>query len=137
MLDVNFLAVALAAATFLVGGLWYGPMAFGPRWSKEAGMCSATPAAEGERQGKHPGPVFLFAYLFSFVSAWALAWLLGPAPTLAHGASRGALVGAAFAAASFGVNYQFAARSWVMWAIDGGYHTLQLTLAGIVLALMG
>ena len=138
MFDVNFLAVACAAATFLVGGLWYGPVLFGPRWGKEAGVIAPHETPQpGQRRGKHPGQVFALAYVFTVLAVWALAWLLGAHPTIAHGARMGALVGAGFAATSFGVNYQFAARSLVMTAIDGGYHVLQLTLAGIVLGAFG
>ena len=138
MFDVNFLAVACAAATFLVGGLWYGPILFGPRWGREAGVLGPNePPQPGKRCGKHPVEVFGLAYVFTFLAAWTLAWLVGPHPTIAHGATTGAIVGAGIAATSFGVNYQFAARSLVMWAIDGGYHTLQLTLAGVVLGAFG
>jgi hypothetical protein len=38
-------------------------------------------------------------------------------------------------AASFGVNYQFAQRSFKPWLIDGGYHTVQFSLFGLVLGL--
>lgn len=138
MFDVNFLAVACAAATFLIGGVWYGPRAFGPRWGRESGVQAPSEAPrEGARHAKHPGQVFALAYAFAFAAAWTLAWLIGPHPTVAHGATMGAIVGAGFAATSFGVNYQFAARSLVMWAIDGGYHTLQLASAGAVLGAFG
>lgn len=138
MFDVNFIAVACAAATFMVGGLWYGPPLFGPRWGREAGVLAPdAPPEPGKRCGKHPGQVFALAYLFTFLAVWTLAYVVGPHPTIALGASRGALLGAGIAATSFGVNYQFAARSFAMWAIDGGYHVLQLTLAGVVLGLFG
>ncbi len=47
----------------------------------------------------------------------------------------GLLVGAAFVAASFGINYQFADRKMTMWLIDGGYHTAQFVLFGLILGL--
>jgi hypothetical protein len=47
----------------------------------------------------------------------------------------GLLVGLCFVAASFGINYQFANRSTLMWMIDGGYHTLQFVLFGIIIGL--
>lgn len=97
---------------------------------------SKEPPREGARCGKHPGKVFAAAYVRTFLAVWALAWIVVPHPTVAHGAQTGAVVGAGIAATSFGVNYQFAARSWAMWAIDRGYHVLQLTLAGVVLGAM-
>jgi hypothetical protein len=138
MLDVNFLAVAVAAATFFFGGIWYAPGVFGRRWHAEAGVLAPKePPRPGARPGKHPREVFGFAYVFSFLGAWALAWLLGPDPTVAAGLRTGALVGLGVAATSFGVNYQFAAHSWGLWAIDGGYHAVQFTLFGLVLGLFG
>jgi hypothetical protein len=138
MFDVNFLAIACAAATFFIGGVWYGARAFGPRWGRESGVQAPDEAPrDGTRRAKHPGQVFALAYAFAFLAAWTLAWLVGPHPTVAYGATMGAIVGAGIAATSFGVNYQFAARSFVMWAIDGGYHTVQLTLAGVVLGAIG
>ena len=38
-------------------------------------------------------------------------------------------------AASFGINYQFANRSALMWLIDGGYHTVQFGIYGLILGL--
>jgi hypothetical protein len=138
MLEVNFVAVAVAGATFLFGGLWYAPFLFGRAWGREAGVLGPNEAPrEGARRGKHPAQVFGFALLFSVLGAWALAILLGPHPTVASGVRTGALVGLGVAATSFGVNYQFAARSWAMWAIDAGYHAVQFTLFGLVLGLFG
>ncbi len=36
---------------------------------------------------------------------------------------------------SFAINYSFAGRSLKLWLIDGGYHTLQFVLYGIILGL--
>ena len=47
----------------------------------------------------------------------------------------GLLAGAGMVAASFGINYQFANRSLTLWLIDGGYHTVQFLLFGLVLGL--
>jgi hypothetical protein len=37
--------------------------------------------------------------------------------------------------ASFGINYQFANRGATLWLIDGGYHTLQFLIYGLILGL--
>jgi hypothetical protein len=47
----------------------------------------------------------------------------------------GFMVGVAFVATSFAINYAFAQRSLKLWLIDGGYHTLQFTLYGLILGL--
>jgi hypothetical protein len=38
-------------------------------------------------------------------------------------------------AASFGINYLFERRSLKLFLINGGYHTLQFTIIGLLLAL--
>jgi len=47
----------------------------------------------------------------------------------------GLLAGFGIAATSFGINYQFAQRSFKLWLIDGGYHTAQFLLFGLILGL--
>jgi hypothetical protein len=49
--------------------------------------------------------------------------------------TQGLLVGAGLVAASVGINYQFANRPTVMWLIDGGYHTVQFAIYGVILGL--
>ena len=58
------------------------------------------------------------------------------------GVSRIALIDIAainvlWVAASFGINYQFAQRSFRLWLIDGGYHTAQFLLFGVIFGLWG
>ncbi len=73
--------------------------------------------------------------MFSLVAAFSFAWWLGPAPSLPTALASGAVAGFGLVAASFGINYQFAQRSIVLWLIDGGYHTVQFLLFGLVLGL--
>jgi hypothetical protein len=79
--------------------------------------------------------VFGVAFVFSLVAAAVYAWFLGPEPPLAFSVGMGAMVGLGYVATSFGINYQFAGRPFVLWAIDGGYHTLQFVLYGLILGL--
>ena len=38
-MELNYLAIIVAAlSTFLIGGLWYSPAAFGKLWMKENGF---------------------------------------------------------------------------------------------------
>ncbi len=73
--------------------------------------------------------------LRSLVAAAAFAVWLGPAPSLATALRAALLAGVGFVAASFGINYQFAQRSFKLWLIDGGYHAVQFLLFGLVLGL--
>ena len=124
---MNVYAVVLAAvSSFLLGGLWYSPVLFGRSWNRENG---------GEVPQGHPGKVFGVAFVFSLVAAFAFAWFVGPQPELHKALLCGLVAGFGMVAASFGINYQFAQRSGKLWAIDGGYHTVQFVLFGLILGL--
>jgi hypothetical protein len=129
MSSVNYLAVVVAAlSSFLVGGLWYSPVLFGPKWQSAAGDVRKPGDA-------HPAKVFGTSFVFALVAALAYAWVI-PAPANATMALvQGLAVGAGVVAASFGINYQFANRPAVLWFIDGGYHTVQFALYGLIIGL--
>lgn len=127
-MDINWLAaVAAAVSAFVLGGLWYGPL-FKNVWCREAGV-------DPDSTPRHPARVFGSAFVLALVAAIAFAALLGPAPSVQLGLHHGALVGLAFVATSFGINYAFAQRSLKLWLIDGGYHLLQFVLYGVILGL--
>ena len=127
--DVNWWAVLVAAVSaFLLGGLWYGPL-FKRAWCRENGIDPDAPAPG------HPGRTFGTAFVAALVSAAAFAIILRPDPPLFIAAHAGFLTGLAYVAMSFGINYAFAGRSFRLWLIDGGYHTLQFTLYGVILGL--
>jgi hypothetical protein len=126
---VNIVAIVVAAvSSFVLGGLWYSPALFGAVWKREAG----DPRAHG--QG-HPAKVFGISLLFALAAALAYAMLIPPATSLLHAATQGLAVGAGIVAASFGINYQFANRSAKLLLIDGGYHTVQFLIYGLILGL--
>jgi len=126
---MNYWAVLLAAvSSFLLGGLWYSSALFGRLWNAE----NAGQVPQG-----HPAKVFGVSFVFSLIAAWVFAWLLGPDPELAVAVQQGLLVGFGLVAASFGINYQFAQRSFKLWLIDGGYHVAQFVVFGLVLGLLG
>jgi len=124
---MNYLAiVAAAVSSFLLGGLWYSKALFGPTWNAQNG---------GVPHEGHPAKVFGVSFAFSLVAAFAFAQWLGPAPGLQPALTAGAVAGFGMVAASFGINYQFAQRSFKLWLIDGGYHTAQFVLFGLILGL--
>lgn len=133
--NVNIWAVLVAAlATFLLGGFWYSPALFGKLWAREAGVDPAAVEKKAEKKGqKHPAMVFFLAYVFSVIAAYALAVLLGPNPETVPAVKLGLMVGACFVATSFGINYQFAGKSFLLLLIDGGYHIVQFVLFGLIL----
>ena len=127
MSNVNVLAVVAAAlSSFALGGLWYSTPVFGAAWRRAAGG--------PETQG-HPAKVFGLSFVFALVAAFAYALLVPQPATAVAAVTQGLVVGAGVVAASFGINYQFANRPAILWLIDGGYHTVQFTIYGLILGL--
>lgn len=127
MEHINFYAVIVAAASsFLLGGIWYSKLLFEKAWIRESGV---------PQQPGHPARVFGLSFIFSLIAATAFAVYLGPSPELADAVMSGLVVGLCFVATSFGINYQFSQRSFILLAIDGGYHIGQFIVYGVVLGL--
>jgi hypothetical protein len=127
MPDINLLAVVLAAiSSFLLGGLWYSPALFGRIWNREN---------KSQPQAGHPAKVFGVSFVFSLIAAFCFAWWVGAEPSLNRALAAGAAAGFGIAATSLGINYQFAQRTFKLWLVDGGYHTAQFLLFGLILGL--
>jgi len=130
MPEVNYLAIAAAAiTTFILGGLWYSPALFGKTWQREVGL-SDEQLARGNMVR-----IFGITLVLSLIAAFVFALFLGPRPSMPLGLGAGFSAGLCWVASSFGINYLFARRSLKLFLIDGGYHTLQFTAIGLVLAL--
>jgi hypothetical protein len=124
---INWLAVvAAAASSFLLGGLWYSAL-FSAAWMKAAGL---TP--EQARAG-NPALIFGGSFVLALIASATFALFLGGAVTLTQGALYGFTAGLCWVAGSFGMNYLFERKSLALFAINGGYHTLQFTLIGLIL----
>jgi hypothetical protein len=126
-MQFNYLAVLVAAlSSFLLGGVWYSRLLFGPAWQRAA-------ADTREKKEGHPAKVFGLSFLFALAAAVAYALIIPIPASVSASGVLGLGVGAGLVAASFGINYQFANRSGVLWLIDAGYHTLQFGIYGVIL----
>lgn len=128
MEDLNWLGLLLCGISSMVlGGLWYSPLMFGKAWQRGAGLSDEQLAAG------NMALIYGLAFVLSLVAAAVLALLIGHRhgllPWTAAGAGAGALV-----AAAFGINYLFERRSVRQWLINAGYHLLQFSLFGLILA---
>lgn len=131
MPEFNWIAVLVAAvACFLLGGLWYSPLLFGKAWQRETGLTD-----EQLKRG-NTARIFGLSFVLALLAAWNFANFLGPRPSLALGLGAGASAGLLWVAGSFGINYLFERKSFRLFAINGGYHTVQFAIIGLVLALM-
>ncbi len=130
MPEINYFAVVAGAlAAFVIGGLWYSPVLFGKAWQRETGL-SDEQLARGNMLR-----IFGIAFVLSLIAAFVFALFLGPRPSMPLGLGAGFSAGLCWVASSFGINYLFARRSLKLFLIDGGYHTLQFTVIGLVLAI--
>jgi hypothetical protein len=130
MPEFNIWAVLVAALSgFVLGGLWYSPVLFGKAWQRETGL-SDEALAKGNL-----ALIFGTTFVLCLVASFVFAMFLGPRPPLALGLGAGFSAGLCWVSASFGINYLFERKSLKLFLINAGYHTLQFTLIGLILAL--
>lgn len=122
-------ALASAVSIFILGGVWYAPNVFGKVWMKEAGL----PMSHDKKD--HSPTVYVLSFLYSVLSALAFIYVVGDHSNLERALCMGLLIGLCFVAASFGINYLFANRSFKLFCIDGGYHVVQFILYGLIVGL--
>jgi hypothetical protein len=125
---MNLWAVlAAAVASLVLGGLWYSPVLFGNAWMHASGI------TEAQARAANMVKVLGTAFILSLIGATVFAMFLGPAPALGFAAGAGFSAGLCWVAGSFGINYLFEQRSLRLFCINGGYHTLQYTMIGLIL----
>ncbi|NJN40589.1 MAG: DUF1761 domain-containing protein [Gammaproteobacteria bacterium] len=130
MPEVNWLAVVAAAvSSFVIGGLWYSPAMFLKAWQRGAGLTDA------QLQSGHPGKIYGGALVLSLLAAAVFAMFIGPKPDVGFATSAGFAAGLCWVAASFGINYLFERKCLALFLVNGGYHTVQFTVFGLVLGL--
>ena len=128
MPPINIWAVLAAGLSSMVlGALWYSPVLFANVWMREAGV------TEEKAKSANMAKVMLTAFLLAVIGAAVFAMFLGPTATPVFGVSVGFAAGLCWVAGSYGINYLFEQRSFKLFLINGGYHTLQYTLIGLIL----
>lgn len=131
-LDINWLAVLISAVvTFVLGGLWYGPL-FGKVWRVAERQAEPQPGHQ-----KHPAFVYGLSFVLMLIAAIALAIAIGPDSNITRSVGFGLVVGVGWVATSFGVNYLFAGRRLALFAVDAGYNVVLFALMGLVIGLFG
>lgn len=130
MPEINYMAVIAAAlASFVLGGLWYSPLLFARAWQREAGV------TEEQLKNANMGMIFGTTFILCLLASFVFGMFLGPRPSMPLGLGAGASAGLCWVASSFGINYLFERKSLKLFLINGGYHTLQFTLIGLIFAL--
>ena len=127
--DVNWLAVVLAAlAKFAIGGVWYSPPVFGPRWGAIVGV---SPEAFKARM--------LSAMLTDFVSSLVLAWILANslqfmgAIGLIPGLRTSFFLWLGFIATTLLSTTVYEGRPLTLFWINAGYWLISMLVMGAVI----
>jgi len=119
-----------AFSAFALGGLWYSPVLFGRTWQREAGL------TDQQLQGANKARIFGLSFILCLLAAIAFSMVITPEASFFMAFHSGVGVGLFWVATSFGVNYLFELKSFKLWLINAGYHTLQFTLYGLIFGLM-
>ena len=133
MANANLLAILVAAAAgFLIGGVWYGPL-FGKAWMQARGL------TEEELRGGNMLKIYGLTFAFSVLSAVFLGHLLAHFGDMSARSTMMISVGIAlgFIVPAIGTNYLFGRVSGKLFAIDAGYWILFYAAMGAVFILLG
>jgi Protein of unknown function (DUF1761) len=132
MENANLLAILVAAAAgFMVGGLWYGPL-FGKPWMAEHGF------TDESMKNANMLKIYGLTFAFSVLSAVFLGHLLAffdTSPRSTMMISVGIALG--YIVPAIGTNYLFSRKSGKLFAIDAGYWLLFYAAMGAVFVLLG
>ncbi|MGL4324218.1 MAG: DUF1761 domain-containing protein [Beijerinckiaceae bacterium] len=133
MQNVNLLAIFVAAAAgFLVGGIWYGPL-FAKAWMAEHGF------TEESLKDANMLKLYGLTFAFSVLSAVFLGHLLAHFGDMSARSTMMISVGVAlgFIVPAIGTNYLFSRRSGKLFAIDAGYWLVFYAAMGAVFVMLG
>lgn len=138
-LDVNYLAVVVAAVgSMVLGGLWYGPI-FGKKWAALSGMTSdkmAEAKARGESMTKSYVLMFigclLMAYVFTHFIGYSSGFLQESGLSVGLSAAIWAWLG--FIAPVTVGKVLWEGKPWKLWILESGYYLASLLLMGLILS---
>jgi hypothetical protein len=130
-MELNYLAIVLAAlSTFVLGGLWYSPAAFGKAWMKENGF------TEEDLKKGNMLKIFGLAFVLALISSINLAMFMGPEKEVSMGAAYGFAAGFGWVATFVGTHYLFERKSFKLFLINAGYSIVALTIMGVIIVAM-
>lgn len=131
-MEINFVAVALAAgAAFFLGFLWY-TVIFAKVWQKEIGMDEKNDSTQPPSLGR----MLIGSLILEILMALNLAAFIGSEADWAFGLSAGLAAGFGWVALALGVNYMFEGKSFKLWLINAGYNTVVFTIMGLIIGAM-
>jgi hypothetical protein len=134
--QVNYLAVGLAAlSAFFLGFLWY-TVIFAKPWQALIGMGKAGKGAKSASQTPDLGRLLIGSLILEIIMAYSLAMFIGIEATWQFGLFAGFMTGLTFVGLAFGVNYMFEGKPFKLWAINAAYNTVVFSVMGLIIGAM-
>lgn len=135
-MEINYLAVGLAAlAAFFLGFVWYTILFAGP-WQKLIGMGDKGKGASSSAQTPALGRLLVGSLILEIIMAFNLAYFIGTDATWLFGLGAGFATGLGFVGLAIGVNYMFEGKPLKLWLINAGYNTVVFSIMGLIIGAM-
>ena len=129
--------VAAVAASWVLGGLWYGPL-FGKPWRRGMGVPEgAKPTGMGRALALNAFGIFLMAFVMAHdVSVWRpTSWGLSPdKPSYVYGFFAGFFLWLGFVVPMLLNSVAFERKTWMVFGINAAYQFVSLQIMGHILA---
>jgi hypothetical protein len=129
--------VAAFAASFVIGGLWYGPI-LGKAWKRAMGIPEdAKPAGMGKALALNAFGILLMAFVTAHdVAVWRpSSWGLGPdKPSYVYGFFAGFFLWLGFVIPMLLNSVAFENKNWKVFGINAAYQFVSLQAMGQILA---
>jgi hypothetical protein len=132
--DLNWLAILVAAAaTVVIGGLWYAPFAFGNAWMKALGMTREK--MEAARSRALPG--YVLAIVGSIVTAFVVALTVKhfDATSAMDAVWVAIMMWVGYIVAQQAVGTIFEGRSWTLFGINMANQLVNLLVMALITTL--
>lgn len=132
-MEINFLAVALAAlSAFILGFVWY-TLLFAKPWQKLIGMSEKDKGTGNAAQTPNLGRLLIGSLILEVIMAFNLAFFIGSEATWQFGLFAGLATGLGFVGLALGVNYMYEGKSLKLWLINSGYNTVVFAVMGAII----
>src|SRR5688572_4657600 len=131
-MEINYLAVGLAAlSAFFLGYLWY-TVIFAKPWQELIGMKGKEGKASNA-DTPNLGRLLIGSLILEIIMAFNLAAFIGNDADWAFGLAVGLAAGLGWVALAFGVNYMFEGKPFKLWLINAGYNTIVFAIMGLII----
>ncbi len=125
--QINWWSVIVAAlSTFLLGGLWYGPL-FGKTWMNYFNF------SVEDLKSRNTARTFGLSLILAVIAAFILDMFIGHQADLMTGLLAGFFAGLGWVVTFTGIQYLFEMKSLKIFLVNAGYSLVSLTLMGVIL----